>query len=68
MMIRIKVDRGVCQGYGNCVLASPDTFDLDDDGLVVLRDEQVDPARRDEVRRAAYDCPTDAISVIESDA
>lgn len=63
--ITIKVDRSVCQGYGNCVLADPATFDLDDDGLVTLKLDQVDPSEADAVRRAAYDCPTDAIKIEE---
>jgi len=32
----VKADLGQCQGYGNCVVAADDTFDLDDDGVVVL--------------------------------
>lgn len=66
-MITIKVDRGVCQGYGNCVLADPETFDLDDGGLVTLRTAEVGADRAAAVRRAAYDCPTEAISLVESD-
>ncbi|NMI01127.1 ferredoxin [Pseudonocardia acidicola] len=66
-MITIKVDRGVCQGYGNCVLADSATFDLDDEGLATLKAEQVGEDRLAAVRRAAYDCPTEAIALIESD-
>lgn len=65
-MITVRVDRGLCQGYGNCVLAAPDSFDLDDEGLVLLTDERVGPERVAAVRRAAYDCPTEAISLVES--
>ena len=62
-MITIKVDRSVCQGYGNCALASADIFDLGDDGLVTLKADHADGANADAVRRAVYDCPTEAISV-----
>jgi ferredoxin len=65
-MITIKVDRGVCQGYGNCVLADPETFDLDADGLVTLNAEQVGEDGLAAARRAAYDCPSEAISLVES--
>lgn len=65
-MITIRVDRSVCQGYGNCVLADAGTFDLGDDGLVVLKADHADGARADAARRAAYDCPTEAIAVEES--
>jgi ferredoxin len=64
-MITIKGDRAVCQGYGNCVLADPDTFDIDDEGLVVLLRESVDDDGRAAARRAAYDCPSEAITVVE---
>jgi len=40
-VITIKADRSVCQGYGNCVLADPHLFDVDDEGLVVLSSQTV---------------------------
>jgi ferredoxin len=45
------------------VLAFPDVFDLDDDGLVVLIRDQVADSELAAARRAAYDCPTDSITV-----
>jgi len=41
----------------------PDVFDLDDDGLVVLKRDQVVDGELEAARRAAYDCPTDSITV-----
>lgn len=55
----IKVNRGTCQGYGNCVLALPSVFDLDEEGLVVLTQEHTEELEG--LRRAAYDCPTESI-------
>jgi ferredoxin len=66
-MITIKADRDVCQGYGNCVLADPDLFDVDDEGLVVLSSETVRPEGLAAAKRAAYDCPSEAITVMEND-
>ena len=63
--ITVKVNRESCRGYGNCLLAAPEVFDLDDDGLVVLLQEQVGEDALGAVQRAIYDCPTDSI-VIES--
>jgi ferredoxin len=57
----IKVNRGTCQGYGNCVLALPSVFDLDEEGLVVLTREQTEDGELEGLRRAAYDCPTESI-------
>lgn len=66
-MIRVIADREVCQGYGNCVLADPDLFDIDDEGLVVLNAETVEENGVAAAKRAAYDCPSEAISVVDSD-
>lgn len=66
MSVTIKVDRHDCQGYGNCVLASEAHFDLDGDGLVVLLKDTASADELDAVKRAAYDCPTEAITVVES--
>ncbi|MFC4948728.1 ferredoxin [Pseudonocardia sp. GCM10023141] len=66
-MITIKADRDVCQGYGNCVLADSTLFDIDDDGLVVLSSHTVAPDGLAAAKRAAYDCPSEAITVVEND-
>ncbi len=63
--MKVSVDRDVCQGYGNCVLADGATFDLDDDGLVVLLRDAVGPDGQEAVKRAVYDCPTNAITLVE---
>ncbi len=65
MRFKIAVDRTVCDGFGNCVVAAEDIFGLDDEGLVILKQEEVGPERREALRRAVYDCPTSAISFIE---
>jgi ferredoxin len=59
----IRANRETCQGHGNCVLAFPGGFDLDDDGLVVLKRDRVEDGEVEAARRAAYDCPTDSITV-----
>jgi ferredoxin len=64
-MIEIRVDRDACAGHGNCVLANPDVFDIDDDGLVVLVHSTVDDDRLASIQRSVYDCPTEAISLTE---
>lgn len=65
-MIEINLDRAVCQGYGNCVLAIDDAFDIDEDGTAVLLVSQVDDERLADVKRAVYDCPSEAISFTRS--
>ena len=62
MTVRIKIEPTRCEGFGNCVNAAPDLFDLNDDGRVVLKKDTVDDSRIDVVRRAVYDCPVNVIS------
>jgi ferredoxin len=61
--MRVRVDLDRCQGYGNCVGASPSVFDLADNGLVLLLDENPPAEKADEVRQAVQLCPVQAIAV-----
>ncbi|MFJ9588943.1 ferredoxin [Streptomyces acidicola] len=61
-MITIKVDRERCQGYGNCAIAFAAAFDVGEDGLVVLKRDLVGEDEAGALRRAAYDCPAEAIA------
>lgn len=62
-MPTIRVNRDTCEGYGNCVLACPGVFDIDDEGLVVFDSDAAAAASLDDVRRGAYDCPTESIVI-----
>jgi ferredoxin len=65
MMYRILIDRSLCSGFGACAELAPDTFEVDDGGLVSLRvGTSADPAVVD----AAAACPMAAISVVEVEA
>ena len=59
--MRIHADVGKCQGYGNCAALDEKHFDLDDDGLVVIRSDAVTAAERDTVADAVRSCPAEAI-------
>jgi ferredoxin len=62
MPVRFEVDRDTCVGAGQCVLAAPDVFDQDDDGLVVVREDATasDP---EAIRKAGHLCPSRSIVV-----
>lgn len=62
MAIKITTDSTKCDGFGNCVIAAGDIFDLDDNGLVTLKLDTVGDERLEAVRRAVYDCPVNAIT------
>ncbi|MEU8981724.1 ferredoxin [Streptomyces sp. NPDC048309] len=61
--MKISIDADKCCGAGQCVLVAPETFDQDDDGIVIL----LDPAPSDELREAVEDaiaiCPANVIHV-----
>ncbi len=59
--LRVRIDRTLCVGFGDCISAAPDGFVLDGDGVAVfLRPEHVD---RDTLLRACDACPVDALTV-----
>ena len=62
MTIHIKIEPSRCEGFGNCINAAPDIFELDEEGHVHLRQHSVGDDHAEAVRRAAYDCPVNVIS------
>ena len=61
--MKVLLERGKCEGYGNCVFAAPEVFDLDDDGRAVLLAEELPEERRGEANEAVANCPSRAIAV-----
>jgi ferredoxin len=60
--MKVHVDKGTCQNYGQCVFAAPDVFDLDDTGELVYESNPSDATRTD-VDAAVMACPVQAITV-----
>lgn len=62
--MKLLLDRVRCQGYGNCVVAAPDVFDVDDSGHVVLliAADEVPDDRTAEIKQAVRDCPVAALA------
>ena len=62
--MKVRVDRELCVGVGNCVAYVPTVFELDKENkAVVLEPSSVDA---DTLLKAAESCPQDAI-IIEND-
>jgi ferredoxin len=60
--VRIEIHRDRCIGAGQCVRVAPQVFTQDEDeGLVVLLDENPPPELHDAVRTAAKLCPARVI-------
>jgi ferredoxin len=61
--MKVRVDVARCESNAICLGLAPEVFDLDDDGLVVLRTDEVGPAVEDQVRSAVDACPRAVISI-----
>ena len=63
--LRVRIDRTLCVGFGDCVTAAPEAFVLDEDSIAVF----VAPLRveRERLLRACESCPVDALTVWTSD-
>ena len=58
--IRVRIDRDLCVGFGDCMEAVIGVFELDDEGVVVFL-EKVAPVDRDALVDACACCPVDAL-------
>jgi ferredoxin len=62
-VIKVVVDRDLCQDHGQCVFAAPQVFELDEEGTLVVLQEEVGEDLRDNVEEAADVCPVQAITI-----
>ncbi|MGW1716495.1 ferredoxin [Streptomyces sp. NPDC002156] len=64
--MKVVVDEEKCVAAGQCVSAATDVFDQrDEDGIVVLLDENPPAELAEDVRNAAAVCPALAIRIEE---
>lgn len=61
--MRVQANLGRCEGYANCIVAAPDVFELDDEFIVRVIDDDPDEACRAEVEEAVRNCPVGALTV-----
>jgi ferredoxin len=63
-MTQITIDRDVCFGSGECVLAAPGVFELDDVGIARIRGDAA-ALSDDDAQRIAANCPSGALQVVD---
>ena len=61
--VHVELDEGRCIGTGGCTLAAPRLFDLDEDGVAVLKNADPPTEEWADARAAASACPAMAITV-----
>ena len=64
--MKVKVNKDACIGCGACASICPEVFELNDEGLSEVKEEEVKEVLQDEVRDATDSCPTGAIVVEEN--
>jgi ferredoxin len=59
--LRVRIDRTLCVGFGDCITEAPEAFVLDESGVAVF--VKPDAVERERLLRACDACPVDAITV-----
>ena len=62
--MKIQVDRDKCTALGLCESLAPHHFEINDEGELVVLDEDVSEADLDEVQEACNGCPTEALQLV----
>lgn len=57
----LRIDRHLCVGFGDCIDAAAEAFELDDDGIAVFR-EGAATTPREHLLEACRSCPVDALT------
>jgi ferredoxin len=61
--VKVEIETDKCIASGGCVLACPEVFDQDDDGIVVLKDPNPPAELGGKVAEAVDACPSSVITV-----
>ena len=61
--MRIIVNYDLCESNALCVQEAPEVFEVRDDDLLYVLQEEPSEERRDEIEAAARVCPKQAITV-----
>jgi ferredoxin len=59
--LRVRIDRTLCVGFGDCITEAPAAFALDEHGVATFL--ALDTTERERLLRACDACPVDAITV-----
>ncbi len=64
-VLRIEIDRQSCTGMAECIKIAPGVFELDEENIAIVVDASA--ATREQILKAAQECPTQAIRLYELD-
>lgn len=63
--MKVIVDRAKCTGLGICEAKAPEVFEINDDGELVILEEDVPTDRVELMTQAVEGCPTMALRLVE---
>jgi ferredoxin len=61
--MKATVDKDLCLGCGVCVDVCPEVFEMDNDDKAQAKVDPVPPAAESACRKAADQCPVEAIKI-----
>ncbi|HEX9061184.1 MAG TPA: ferredoxin [Clostridia bacterium] len=61
--MKVCVDKEKCIGCGICANICPDVFEINADGIAVVKSDVALENKKDEVKDTAQSCPVEAIEV-----
>jgi ferredoxin len=59
--MRVEVDLDKCTGHGICESIAADVFEVQDDGTVLIRENERPDADRERMQQAVTQCPAAAL-------
>jgi ferredoxin len=62
--LEITVDRNTCIGDGMCCNDAPETFEMDDEQIAIVKKPPGDAP--DSIVEAARNCPVEAIKIVDT--
>ncbi|HWC81717.1 MAG TPA: ferredoxin [Pseudonocardiaceae bacterium] len=63
--MKVTVDVARCMGHGQCEIAAPSLFEIDDDGIAQVLQENPGEGERGAAQTAALRCPEAAIHLTD---
>ncbi len=63
--MRVEVDLDKCTGHGVCESVADDVFEVQDDGIVLIRGNSRPESDRERMRQAVAQCPSTALRLID---
>jgi ferredoxin len=63
--LRVRIDRTLCVGFGDCVREAPEAFALDEENVAIFANSN--GIAREALLHACDSCPVDALTVWDED-